>query len=300
MAIEQSSEVRPLWRRLVLALINIVFTGSGLIWLGRYRLGFGLMFGSQLLAYAVWLAPPTRGNEIAFGIGIVVVVMFVIGLFYIWSTMQLWPASKYIAKPFPERWHWPFWLALAVFIGAAVLVPDTWFRAIRSFYFPSQSMRPTLDTTDRAWADTRNPREIMRGDVVVFDFPGDGEYVSRVIALGGERVAVKGGVIYLNGVAVPQEQVGKERGFVRLRERLPGGVTHEIFDSGPMPQDDFKEVQVPAGTIFVMGDNRDNAADSRFGQDIQGPGFVPIDRVKGRFFLVYLSADRSKIGTPVR
>jgi signal peptidase I len=290
---------RPIWRRLLLALVNLVPSGIGLVWLGRYRAGVALVLGGTLLPYSIWLFPPSRGNEVLLGWLLAAVAVIAIAVFFVWSTILLWSRSRYIEQPFPQRWHWPFWLLSLAFLGGNLLVPDRLFRPIRSFYFPSESMTPTLGTSDRAWADMRRPGDIQRGDVVVYRH-GGGEYAKRVMAIGGDRIAVKDGIVILNGRAALQQPVGTSQGATRLTEQLLGRPPHLIEDRGQTPQDTFAEQRVPAGTIFVMGDNRDNAMDSRFGPEIDGPGLVPTGNVVGRVFLIYWSKDRQRIGTSVQ
>jgi signal peptidase I len=111
----------------------------------------------------------------------------------------------------------------------------------------------------------------QRGDIVVFPFPRDPsrDFIKRVVGLPGERVEVRNHRVYVNGEALKEP-------YVRLDERAampPSRYSHW----GP-------EV-VPAGKLFVLGDNRDNSADGR------DWGFLDSDGVKGRAFIIYWSWD---------
>ncbi len=143
--------------------------------------------------------------------------------------------------------------------------------------------------------------EPKRGDVAVFKWPRDNrtDYIKRIIGLPGDTVRVTGGQLYLNGQLVPREaadpvtsrdESGTQVMGRRYIETLPGGVTHDIqklVDSGYMNNtSDFK---VPAGTLFVMGDNRDNSADSR--DPNSGVGFVPMENLVGRAEFIFFSID---------
>jgi signal peptidase I len=160
-----------------------------------------------------------------------------------------------------------------------------------------------------------------RGDIVIVTPPGQSDdYIKRVIGLPGDTVAVKDGRLLLNGRLVPFErrapamipvdanvpcgiefsgfQVSENgRAFCRLpivRETLPGGPSYDTIDLGESPGDDFGPVRVPADHLFLMGDNRDRSADSRFSlgppeNGLGGP--VPWENIGGRAELITFSLD---------
>ncbi len=164
-------------------------------------------------------------------------------------------------------------------------------------------------------------REPKQGDVVVFRHPVNGEdYVKRLIGLPGDKIQVKDGVLFVNGVEAKQEPDGMfqetyERqgpvgglprcqnrpagpGDVCLKEKfietLPNGVRHSILNIGQGRLDNTKVYTVPEGHYFFMGDNRDNSTDSRVPQTAQGVGFVPFENLIGRVDrIMFSSAGRS-------
>lgn len=200
------------------------------------------------------------------------------------------------------------------------------------FYVPSASMEPTLligdallatkfpygystaslpihlsfPETGRVFASTPN-----RGDVVVFRWPGDRSqvWVKRVIGLPGDRVQVKQGQVWLNGVATQvkadgignaEDDNGGGEPARRYVETLPGGVSHPIFklyNNGRL--DNTPEVTVPADHLFVMGDNRDNSADSRVPVSQGGVGLLPMDNLVGRVDAIVGSWDLGVRSQPV-
>jgi signal peptidase I len=162
-----------------------------------------------------------------------------------------------------------------------------------------------------------------RGDVVVLLPPGaSADWIKRVIGVPGDTVAMRAGQLYLNGQPVRRERrpdatlpvdqnlpcdsdhfgehraAGPDgRALCRLpvyRETLPNGRAYDTIDEGITPADDFGPVTVPAGRVFLMGDNRDNSADSRvpsFEGGLGGP--VPWENIGGRAEFIIYSYDGS-------
>jgi signal peptidase I len=161
-----------------------------------------------------------------------------------------------------------------------------------------------------------------RGDVVIFHHPTrDEDWVKRLIGLPGDRVQVRGGQVFLNEKPVPKVRIADylmakspnspcnyvgnyqpdpvvENGrtycpYPRYRETLPGGRSYEVLDQIHGIADDTPVFTVPAGHYFMMGDNRDDSADSRFTIEEKGVGFLPRDNVIGRPVIVFFSTDGS-------
>ncbi len=161
-----------------------------------------------------------------------------------------------------------------------------------------------------------------RGDIVVFKRPDEegADWVKRVIGLPGDLVEVRGGQLVLNGVPVPRVAIDPVTipqspnipcrapdGAVRevidvagtptcryraFRETLPGAPDYTVLDQADSgPGDWFGPYRVPAGRLFLMGDNRDDSADSRFTLASGGIGPVPTDRVVGRATRIFWSTD---------
>jgi signal peptidase I len=139
-----------------------------------------------------------------------------------------------------------------------------------------------------------------RGDVVVFKLPYDNktDYIKRIIGLPGDRVQMRANQLYLNGqpvatqnlgsVNAPSDMGGRDQATL-LKENL-GTHSHTIQDyiaTGDV--DDTIEYVVPDRHYFVMGDNRDNSADSRYIASETGVGFVPYENVQGKAIIVLMS-----------
>ncbi len=160
-----------------------------------------------------------------------------------------------------------------------------------------------------------------RGDVVIATPIGMKEdYIKRVIGLPGDRLEVRNGTVILNGVPVkrtapmmrlipvdtnspcsdleyPGLLVTKSgQSFCQMpivRETLPEGVSYDTIDLGyKFDADDYAPITVPAGHVFLMGDNRDRSADSRFSVEERGLGGpVPVENLGGRAELITFSLD---------
>jgi signal peptidase I len=198
-------------------------------------------------------------------------------------------------------------IVLAVFLAKGALAEP--------FYVPSGSMEPTLMIGDALLASkfpygygtASLPIQInlpesgrvfgeppKLGDVVVFRWPGDPSqaWVKRVVGLPGDRIQIRQGQLFINdraaslksdGIGQAEDDNGGAESAHRYIETLPNGVSHAIFklrDNGPL--DNTPEVTVPSGHVFVMGDNRDNSADSRVPVRHGGVGLLPMDNLIGR------------------
>ena len=166
-------------------------------------------------------------------------------------------------------------LAIALFVRTFV---------VQAFKIPSSSMEPTLLVGDHLLVNKfiygiRIPvigEKIVpfsaprRGDVIVFIYPGDRskDFIKRVIGLPGEKVEFKDRKIYIND---------------RLIEDPWGVYRRDNPSWRPSASDNYGPEVVPPDALFVMGDNRDNSQDSRFW------GFVPLDDVLGKAFIMYWS-----------
>ncbi len=182
----------------------------------------------------------------------------------------------------------------------------------RMFSIPSGAMSPTLRKGDYIVADMNayKHKTPERGDVVVFLVKGDPDliYTMRIIGLPGDRIQMRDGKVVLNDQTVPQKSTdkfldpyalgGKATQVPQNIEMLPSGREYPVLDQTSKGSLDNTDVfNIPEGHYFVMGDNRDNSADSRLPGHI---GMIPHDRILGRMSMIYWSRDVSRIGTRIK
>ncbi|MDX3927354.1 MAG: signal peptidase I [Shinella sp.] len=215
-----------------------------------------------------------------------------------------------------EKAHSGLWENVKVIIQALLLAVVIRTVLFQPFTIPSGSMMPTLLVGDYLFVNKFSygyskyslpfspnlfsgrifASEPERGDIVVFRFPPnpDIDYIKRLVGLPGDRIQVRDSVLYVNDVPVPRAPDGYFRSDDKydtgenvpvFRETMDNGVTYDTLDTrvGTIG-DNTREFIVPEGHYFMMGDNRDNSADSRF--DV---GFVPAENLIGRASLIFFS-----------
>ncbi len=201
--------------------------------------------------------------------------------------------SDETAAATPRSGNRAFWTELPFLVVIALVLAillKTF--VVQAFYIPSSSMEPTLLIGDRVLV-TKTAylyREPRRGEVVVFSedlgeaAPEEGgftgtlrslasglgvtagserDFIKRIIGLPGETIEMRAGVVYINGEPIP-EAATSDGGYLSRPD---------LTDFGP--------VTVEPGHYFMMGDNRPNSADSRYGL-----GQIALDQILGRAFVI--------------
>ena len=298
---------------LLAGIASFLFPGAGPALIGKLRLAviWAIAGAVPFLVLMVW-APASA------------IVLVIRAAAAVDAVVRAWRAGK--VRPDYER--------AGLVIGAQVVylvILNLW--VVQLVRVPTTSMVPTLQIGDhvivrKVFADPG------RGDVVVFHHPTGHDFIKRVVALGGDRVAVRQGILYVNSKATPQRRIGpagyhdyddmtdqwSAKEADRYEESL-GGHTYSIFrdrdttrhvhdypaekdaafsaEGDPCnPYDiqdpayrrnamrataDRTECEVPAGMVFMLGDNRDNANDSR------SSGAIPTEQIVGRVVGIWMS-----------
>jgi signal peptidase I len=166
---------------------------------------------------------------------------------------------------------------------------------IQAFRIPSASMESTLLVGDFLFVNKflygaqipftnlRLPaiRKPRRGDIIVFKSPTDGrDFIKRCVAVAGDTVAIRNKVLYVNGDA-------QEEPYTQHTDR-------DVRMPSQDRRDFMSPIVVPAGHIFMLGDNRDNSHDSRYW------GALPIQNVRGKAMFIYFSIDTQRGFIPPR
>ncbi len=279
---------KPARRRstIVAALLSAIAPGVGQIYAGRpvrAAIFFGALLAIQgVIAVGTLLMPPSLVPLLLFAVAAITITVGV----YIFAIVD---AVRLVREGSISTCSWyvlvaavaGVYLAIEVLLMAAPVVRA--YQPWHTYDVASASMEPTLRRgetfiADTAYYDSNHPN---RGDVVVYRLPKDPDTVSvkRIVALAGDRIAFRDGHAFIGGTPV-------------LEPYAKSGSLDAPFST-------LAEMTVPANTVFVAGDNRDNSEDSR---DLSGHGPVPIDQLLGRATEIVVSSfpDRAGrwVGTP--
>jgi signal peptidase I len=204
--------------------------------------------------------------------------------------------------------------SFALAIGIALTI--RW-ALMEAYVIPSGSMLPSLLIRDhifvnkivygmrvpfaKTWLVKFNP--VKRGEVIVFRYPENESvfFIKRVVGLPGDELAYEDGTLYVNGKKIERQTPDSQDDLNWVRDfEIPGGKSNYIYYQEEVGDHKFRAflrkgglhtefgpLKVPQGSLFVMGDNRDNSNDSRFW------GVVPIENILGRAMFVWLSCEET-------
>ena len=147
---------------------------------------------------------------------------------------------------------------------------------VEPYMVEGTSMYPSLRHHERLVVDKLSYfiTDPKRGEIVIFRYPKDEsrDFIKRVIAVGGDTIEMRRGTVLVNGTPLKEDYIYKD-------------------DPKGKNMSDYRKAVVPQGTIFVLGDNRNNSEDSRFA-DVD---FVPHKLVKGRAVAAFWPVDRIRM-----
>lgn len=281
------------------ALMSLVLPGLGQLYGGQWRLALLLMLLGQALhpllavlivadALDFWIFVLCMIGSIALQLGGAI------------HAFLLCRRKGMFAPPWWSRWYSLLAAALlffAVGVGGALLYEDP----IKSFHIPANSMQPNVQEGDRLVAIGLFGKPVERGEIVIFqaEAAGGTDYVKRVVALAGDTIELRDKRLLVNDREVSGPSVGTMRLHGETYDLAP-----EIFGErrynvllrrgSDQRMDNFAPQRVPAGHVFVLGDNRGNSHDSRF----LGP--IKVEDIHWRAGFVFWSRDLGRIGLDLR
>jgi signal peptidase I len=264
----------------VAALLTVLTPGLGHVYIGQARRGITLFFlvivADTLLVFAL-MGVLARFWMFAISLGL---------LLGLWLYIIIDASTRaYRMSEFPRKSYNTWQVYAGAFLLAWVItaVPFSYATIAKSsgqlgyFRATAASMAPTLQTGEYFLADATfyRGRQPSRGEVAVYVHPKqpDLHYIKRIVAVEGDRVAIKGGRAVVNGVAVEEPYVN-------------AGAPDSSFAN-------MAEMRVPPGHVFVLGDNRANSVDSR---DSVAHGPVPVAKLIGRVTDIAFSHALNRMG----
>jgi len=210
---------------------------------------------------------------------------------WIYGMVDAWLRARRQPDFLPRAWQTSGLYALVLIVGALVVQPTlksyVGAHEVESFRLPSSSMEPTLLHGDVIFADKRYncpncKSAVQRGDVAIFTYPNDRTlyYVKRIIGLPGERVQIRDRQILIDGRSLTIGTPASDR-----QQLTEGEVSRhwQVVWPADEPAAPDVDLTVPAGEVYVLGDNRGHSVDSR------RFGTVPLSDVVGRVRQVWFS-----------
>ena len=269
-------------RKPILALIfSIITPGLGQIYNGQLKKG--IIF--YLVEFLIVVSLIFSGLFFKF-FGIILSLVIILGFFLFILVDAFGGAIKLKEDAHKSYNKWYIYLVIFLINGFVIQPLLSWTirnNIVRAYKIPSSAMEPTLLVGDHLIANMKiyKSEKPKRGDIIIFEFPKDPskDFIRRVISVEDEKVEVVNNKIYINEKLLDDrwgyfEDVGSVKDFPELEK--------------------FGPVVVPKGSLFVLGDNRNNSQDSRFF------GFVNIQKVKGKALYLYWAKDKSRIAMELK
>jgi signal peptidase I len=265
---------RKLRNPVVALVLSILTVGLGHLYSTRHKRAL-LFYGGFLALWFLCLYTPLTYSYLG-----VLIASIAFLSFFVFQAADAWRVARRVGVACLQPYNRRIVYVLIVVLHQAVLVPIlSWAlpRPVKSYRNPTRGMEPSLMMGDYFTVDRFRYRKEgpKRGDVIVFAFQTDPrkDFVKRVIGLPGEKVGTVGSKILINDVPLDD----------------PWGMY-----TGPSTLPDYGPIKVPLEEYFVLGDNRNNSADSRV------HGLVKRSSIRGKALYVYWARDIGRVGEAVR
>ncbi|MEE9327678.1 MAG: signal peptidase I [Cocleimonas sp.] len=260
----------PIWA----GILSVASMGLGHMYAGDLKKGIMIVC---FLLILILMAGVFGFLSTAYGIAIFVITLLCVLIYSIVSSIRLARKNKEYTLKSYNKWYWYIVFLVSVsIIFNALLAYRGEILGYHTYSIPTQSMVPTLKINDYITVNTRYSKFAV-GDVIVFSLPIDKKipYVKRVVAVGGDTLSIKDGIIIRNGKVESVIQVSKDR------RKDNYSIT-------------MGQTKIPESEFFVLGDWRDKSADSRMW------GTVPRELIIGKVTYIWLSTNLKRIGMAVK
>jgi signal peptidase I len=209
--------------------------------------------------------------------------------------------KEYTPKPY-NTWYYHLLIAL-VMVAVYLVYNISAVMGIKTVIIPTTSNYPTFQLGDRLVADLQAYKNNgpQYGDLVIFTKQDGKMYTYRVVGLPADHLTITGNILTVNERpgyhAIIQETLSDGMPVFEVEEELPNGHRHRMYkrsEPSSSARADLTGIVVPPGCYYLLGDNRDNAADSRY------EGFISRDRIKGRIIYSYWGSTTKRINIDFR
>ena len=272
-------------------ILSILVLGLGQIYNGQIRKGIIIFFSFIVLYF--FLVPVTGLIKHFNGLVILLIIVIIFYLIVILDSILVAIRKKEIVLKSYNQWY--IYLLVIILINGFYLIEGEFIRyeiwGVRAFSIPTGSMEPTLLVGDYLMVDLKyyEDKDPQLGDLIVFKYPRDPNllYIKRLIAGGNQVVEIKDRSVFIDGVLFPDSLYVKH---IDSQIFPRDSIQSDIYPSGAGNRDNYGPVVVPEDSYFFLGDNRENALDSRYW------GYVSREEIVGRALYIYWSKEKNRIG----
>ncbi len=269
---EQKTKIDPRYWWAAL-LFHILFPGLGQFYNGRIKRAVYLFIGFQLVFW-FWsiVIYHTESFSSFVMMWIMATLVWIYGLIDA-ILLSLKIKGSYKPNKYNDKWHKYAIVIMLMFLVSELSEQFIEAKIIEAYRMPASSMEDAIFNGDYLIAKKCSNQDIKIRDIIVFKYPRDPSinYLKRIVASEGQKIEIKDKVLYVNGTQFEE----------------PSSIKHtdpRIFPEGAYSiRDNLLPTKIPENKYFVMGDNRDNSADSRFW------GFLDKDLVLGKALFIHWS-----------
>ncbi len=270
---------RHIW---VTVILTILGPGLPLVYCGYLKAGLMVEVGAMLFIFMLLILQglvPFPSTTILFFFGVILLY-----LSFLILNIRFTLVSNRLENP-RIKYAWIWIIGVIIVAGAVDYSIDSIIKSsiVEAYKMPASSMEPTMLVGDFLMATKGiDPEELQYGDIIIFKYPLDQHqnYIKRLSGRGGDTIRIVDKQVYRNGQKLMEPYIK------HIDTRIFPGDNHSRW--GRNLRDNMPDIEVPQGKLFVLGDNRDNSADSRFW------GYVDEDLVIGKARFIHFSWDSEK------